>query len=130
MKKAIIAILVLLVGYWIFSGSGEDYFEQGMKARYDEKNHEKANELFEKSCDAGYARGCNALGYSYEYGYGVERDYKKAYKLYEEACDDDEARGCMNIGIMYEDGNGVEQDYKKAIKFYEEGCDLVNLCIK
>ena len=30
MKKAIIAILVLLVGYWIFSGSGEDYFEQGI----------------------------------------------------------------------------------------------------
>ena len=40
-------------------------------------NFTKANELFKKACDGGYAQGCKNLGVSYYDGKGVVKDLSK-----------------------------------------------------
>ena len=40
-------------------------------------NFTKANELFKKACDSGYAQGCKNLGVSYYDGKGVVKDLSK-----------------------------------------------------
>ena len=60
-----------------------------------ESNHPKAKELYEKSCDGGYAYACNTLGLWYESGgEGVEQNIPKAKELYKKACDGGDTKSC------------------------------------
>ena len=83
----------------------------------------KAAKVWRKSCDGGYARGCRALGYSYQIGVGVEVDQVKAVALFRQACDGGDAVGCHNLGLMYERGDGVPVDKVKAVASYRRACD-------
>ena len=64
--KAIIAILILLVVYWIFSDSGEDKFVKGMEAFHYEMNYKKANEV-DKTRGKDYCKqiGCEFVNCCY-----------------------------------------------------------------
>ncbi|MFS8067526.1 MAG: hypothetical protein ACMG6S_14280 [Byssovorax sp.] len=53
-----------------------------------------ATERLHKSCDAGVAADCGALGAMYSRGSGVAKDEACAAELYRKACDGGSAAGC------------------------------------
>ena len=84
MKKFIVILVfavVLLVGYIVLDKSGIELpsfdpkkaYEQGI-AFYNNKEYDKAAELFKKACDGGKMSGCYNLGVMYKKGNGVEKD--------------------------------------------------------
>ncbi|MDY6187442.1 MAG: tetratricopeptide repeat protein, partial [Campylobacter sp.] len=121
MKKVIVLLVcavVLLVGYIVLDRSGielpsfgaKNDHEQGI-AFYNNKEYDKAAELFKKVCDGGEVRGCSNLGVMYEKGFGVEKNEQKAVELYKKACDGGHMLGCHNLGSRYAIGNGVKKDF-------------------
>ena len=87
MKKVVVLLVcavVLLVGDKSGIESSFDPkkdYEQG-RAFYNNKEYDKAAELFKKACDGGDMRGCYNLGVMYTNGNGVEKDLDKAADLY------------------------------------------------
>ena len=87
MKKVVVLLVcavVLLVGYIVLDRSGielpsfgaKNDYEQGI-AFYNNKEYDKAAELFKKACDGGEMLGCSNLGFMYAHGNGVEKTNKK-----------------------------------------------------
>ena len=78
MKKVVVLLVcavVLLVGDKSGIESSFDPkkdYEQG-EAFYNNKEYDKAAELFKKACDDGNICGCNNLGAMYEKGNGVKK---------------------------------------------------------
>ena len=135
--KKVVAVLacvaVLLVGYVVLDKSGiqssfdtKKAYDQG-KAFYNNKEYDRAAELFKKVCDGGEMRGCNNLGVMYTNGDGVEKNEQKAAELYKKACNGGETNGCYNLGLIYADGKGVEKDFKKAAELFKKACDGGNM---
>ena len=125
MKKFLVLLVcavVLLVGDTVFDKSGIELpifgankaYKQGI-AFYNNKEYDKAAELFKKACDGENMRGCYNLGLMYEKGKGVEEDFSKAAQLYIKACDGGEVRGCYNLGLMY--------SFSKAAELFKKACD-------
>ncbi|MCI6178773.1 MAG: sel1 repeat family protein, partial [Campylobacter sp.] len=98
MKKIVVFLVcavVLLVGDKSGIESSFDAkkaYEQG-RAFYNNKEYDKAVELYKKACDGGDMRGCRSLGTMYANGNGVEKDFSKAVELYKKACDGGDMRG-------------------------------------
>jgi len=66
---------------------GLSYYETG-KEHFEAEDYEKAVELFQKSCDGGYADGCHVLGKMYSRGIGgVTKDEAKALEFFQKSCD-------------------------------------------
>lgn len=78
-------------------------FEDGYKA-HQNKEHKKAVELYQKSCDEEYAAGCGNLGYMYKNGQGVKQDKYKAKQLYGKSCDLKLQAGCDNYNELNSQG--------------------------
>lgn len=117
MKKILVLLAVLLTAS--FSG---DFFKLGKEA-YDQKNYQKAAELFKKACDGGNFSSCGFLGISYASGDGVKQDNKKAVELLKKACDGGDATSCSALGIFYMEGIGVTKDSNKATELLKKACD-------
>ena len=119
MKKVVavlVCVVVLLVGDTVLDKSGtqssfdtKKAYEQG-ETFYNNKEYDKAAELYKKACDGGNMSGCFNLGIMYANGNGVEKDLGKAAELFKKACDSDIADGCRMLGALYANGNGVEKD--------------------
>ena len=92
-------------------------------AYFNEKNYEKALELYRKSAEQGDAGGQVNLGVMYRNGYGVERDYVEAVKWYRKSAEQGNSIGQRNMGLVYENGFGVEKDYDEAIKWYRKSAE-------
>ena len=133
MKKVVVllvCVVIVLVGYIVLDKSGielpsfgaKNDYEQGI-AFYNNKEYDKAVELYKKACDGGEVRGCSNLGVMYEYGNGVEKDFGKAAELSKKACDGGDMLGCSNLGSMYASGNGVEKDSDKAAELFKKACN-------
>ena len=115
MKKL---MLLTLIALSLYGDSFKDVF-----AEYNKGNLVKAVELYKKSCDGGYARGCGVLGLMYANGEGVKQDAYKAVELYKKSCDGGFAMGCFSLGFMYANGYGIKQDNLKAVELYKKACD-------
>ena len=106
MKKVVVLLVcavVLLVGDKSGIESSFDVkkaYQQG-EAFYNNKEYDKAAELYKKACDGGNMSGCGNLGFMYEYGNGVEKNEQKAAELYKKACDGGDMNGCRNLDIIY-----------------------------
>ena len=106
MKKFIVLLVcavVLLVGDKSGIESSFDPkkdYEQ-VEAFYNNKEYDKAAELFKKVCDGGEMRGCYNLGVMYTNGNGVEKDLGKAVQLFKKACDGGNIHGCRGLDIIY-----------------------------
>ena len=109
--KKVVAVLacvaVLLVGYVVLDKSGiqssfdtKKAYDQG-KAFYNNKEYDRAAELFKKVCDGGEMRGCRDLGVMYADGNGAEKDFKKAAELFKKACDGGNMHGCRSLDIIH-----------------------------
>ena len=56
--------------------------------------------LYAKSCDLGYAQGCQLLGTMYHRGAGVDRDDVRAEALFRRACNAGDEVACKEIENM------------------------------
>ena len=119
MKKVVVLLVcavVLLVGDTVLDKGGtqssfdpkKDY--EQVEAFYNNKEYDKAAELFKKACNGREMPSCSNLGIMYANGNGVEKNEQKAVELYKKACDGGNMHGCRNLVVMYTNGNGVEKD--------------------
>ena len=83
---------------------------------------DQAIALLQRACDAGLARGCQALGYEYEQGLRVRRDLPRALALYRQACAAGDPMACNNYASRQATGDGVPQDRAAAVATYERVC--------
>jgi hypothetical protein len=52
------------------------------------------------SCNAGDAKGCEMVGYSYEHGNGVDKDIQMARQFYQKSCDMGRRQGCLAVRFL------------------------------
>ena len=78
------------------------------------RDHARAAQLYQQSCEGGAAAGCHNLAVMYENGDGVAQDRDKAESFHEQACDLGEASSCTLLG------RGQE---RRAFRLFELGCE-------
>ena len=124
MKKLLALIIAFCITCSVVGGLAEDIdtnaLFQEARAASQNKDYEKANELFLQLYEAGDPRGAEMLAGSYQRGQGVEKNIEEAIKWNLIAAEEfGGGRGYTNIGQMYEAGEGVEQSCEKAIEYYD-----------
>lgn len=105
--------------------SPSKFYDEGDKL-YDNKEYEKAIELYKKAAALGHIGVLNRLGWMYQYGEGVEQSDTEAVKWYRKGAEAGNAKAMNNLGLMYQNGSGVEQNYNKAIELYKKSIDAGN----
>lgn len=86
------------------------------------ENRANALELFNFSCNCGYALGCARLGQLYEKGRGLPKNLQKATALYNQACYAGNGLGCNNLADFYKKGIGVSKNLTLSAKLYQDAC--------
>ncbi len=83
-------------------------------------DHEKAQELYSRSCTLGNATGCyqEALMLMYD-----KNDPIRAHLLLEHTCKGDHGPSCVMLGDLYRDGRLLRKDEAAAVKYYKQACD-------
>lgn len=84
---------------------------------------QRAQRLYERTCDGGDLVACNIFGLMREMGQGVSQDLDQARQLYRRACEGGELTGCTNLGLIYGRGLGVPQDLARARRNYLVACE-------
>lgn len=103
--------------------------KEAMKEFYDNRDYEKALNLFIKCAQDGNPIALEKLGLMYSKGIGVDLNielsntyYEKAFNLYNNLLEtaNDKLTSYINyrLGKMYENGLGTAIDYEKAISCY------------
>lgn len=77
-----------------------------------------AQSRYQRTCDEGYAPGCNSLALLYETGL-IGKDTVKAGELFSRACELGDPNACSNRALTL-----GETDPKAAAPFFHRGCDL------
>jgi uncharacterized protein len=95
---------------------------------------DRAAELYQAACDAGYMPSCSALALQLQDGRGVAHDPNGARTLHQRACDGGAGIGCFNLGLMLQSGAWTEPDpdaatalFVKADALYAAACDAGDL---
>jgi TPR repeat protein len=89
----------------------------------DQGDFPRATAALKKSCDAGDARGCGALGELVAAGRRPPPDAAAAARLFEKSCSGGEARGCTDFGRALKAGAGVAANEARARSLAEQGCN-------
>ena len=92
----------------------EKYYDKA-EALYEKKEYEKMIPFYEKAAQLGHLGAMNNLGFSYYYGYGVEKNVETAADWYKKAAEKNHLLSICNLGDMYIKGIGVERDVKKGV---------------
>ncbi|APR78838.1 Hypothetical protein A7982_04185 [Minicystis rosea] len=84
-----------------------------------------------KSCEAGFAADCHALGVMYTFGHDLPCDEARAAELFGNACDRGNAAGCVSLGHLLEKGRGYEgrgpvKDEARAAELFGNACNRGN----
>lgn len=79
-------------------------------------------EPFQRACELGSARSCNALAVKLLDGTGVTKDEPRAVALLERGCELKLPMACFNLGYTAASGRGMVQDSARAAELYEFGC--------
>ena len=93
---------------------------------YDNKEYEKAIELYKKAAALGHIGVLNRLGGMYQYGEGVKQSNTEAVKWYRKGAEAGDANAMNNLGWMYRNGKGVKQSDTEAVKWYRKGAEAGN----
>jgi TPR repeat protein len=75
-----------------------------------------------RECNAGKAKSCAELGYTFVDGVQVARDPAKSAAYRKQACDLGEFNACGNLAWQYIQGVGVAKDMKAAQAVAAKGC--------
>lgn len=86
------------------------------------KDGARARELYQKTCDAGDAKGCFFLARAHVEGVGAERDLAAAIPHYAFACEGGVMRACEELGVYKLRGLGTPKDTKGALVLLERAC--------
>ncbi len=93
----------------------------GDRYKFDAKDYETSKTYYKKSCDLGYAWGCDDLGMLYFNGLGMAKDDKKATQYFTKACDIDKMGFvCHHIATQYKETG----DLATAKVYDEKACKL------
>ena len=103
------------------------HYAQGIKGM--PQDWTKANELLLKAGELGCAEAYSKLGYSYDYGRGVEADKKKAKHFYELAAMKGDVHARHNLGCVEGQAGNMDRAYKHfmlaARSGYHESLDEI-----
>jgi len=78
----------------------------------------KANELYARSSDAGFAPALGNLGVSYREGRGVQQNYGKALECFREAAMRGDSQAAVSAGALFVNGQGTDVDYVEGWAWY------------
>lgn len=92
----------------------------------DEKDLDKAIELYKEAADMGSCFAMINLSYAYRNGNGVDKNYDTAIEWIHKAMDMDHPGAYMELANLYADGNGVDKDDEKATELYQKCVELGN----
>ena len=115
---------------WVL-GVWYEHFLKGLA-----KDVAKAFEWYEKSHEAGYARGTGALGRCYLNGAGVQKCLVRAVTLLSQAAERGSKAACNTLGHAYAEGRlGFPKDEKMARRYYSMGAsasidDCTDACVE
>jgi TPR repeat protein len=84
------------------------------------KDAERAFALFQRSCSAGWRRGCFGLAESYRDGHGTAIDNARAIENFDKACWAGLVPSCFSAFSMYRDLH----DDAAAQERLRQGCEL------
>ena len=102
--------------------SPSKFCDEGNKL-YDNKEYEKAIELYKKAAALGHIGVLNRLGWMYQNGEGVEQSDTEAVKWYRKGAEAGNAAAMNNLGAMYKNGKGVEQSDTEAVRWYRKAAE-------
>lgn len=83
----------------------------------------KANELYARSSDAGFAPALGNLGVSYREGRGVTQNFAKALECFREAAMRGDSQAAVSAGALFVNGQGTEVDYVEGWAWYTLSSD-------
>ena len=93
----------------------------GDRYKFDAKDYKMSEFYYKKSCDLGYAWGCDDVGMLYFSGLGVAKDEGKASEYFTKACDIDKMGFvCRHIATQYKEIG----DLATAKAYNEKACKL------
>ena len=97
----------------------DETMQQGV-AYHEEKDYEKAYEIFRKAAEQNDGDGCMWVGYYYENGHSVEKDLDEAARWYEKAFALGNAYSGYRLGIQAEQ----RDDYAAAVDYLTQASEL------
>ena len=126
-SKFILLIVIALIGIGYLSYlvslelSGEKEFKEGFEySKLTEKfDMNKANALYLKSAEKGYAIAQFSLGLSYRLGRGFEKNDEEAFKWFSLAAEQGHEQSLYWVGMHLKEGRGVEKNEEKAQKYFK-----------
>ena len=122
---------------WYEKAAKEDYLEailalgfmyqEGFGTDDGRPNYEMAVNYHRRGVSKGSLRACQALGYDYYCGQGVEKNPAKAFDLFYTAAQDPNGIASQYmVAKMYEEGAGTEKDLPAAFCWYSKAADHKN----
>lgn len=88
------------------------------QAAFENKQYDRARELWLPRAEAGDPVAQNAIGTLYYLGLGVKRDAEMALNWFEQAARQGYPGAQRNAGMMYRDGRGTGQDFVTAYMWF------------
>lgn len=76
----------------------------------------------DRTCAAGEARACTALGWIHETGKGVPAEVAKAATFYKQGCDKADKSGCARFAWLQARGEGVTKDEAAGMAALDRLC--------
>jgi len=98
-----------------------DAFAEGKGV--DDKSEEKAEELYRKSCDAGFATACVDAG-NRVLDARRRKELPKAAKLFEKGCKLDARQGCYELAELHKEGKWPDASDEAASEYYQKTCNI------
>jgi len=89
-----------------------------------QKDLKRAMELFEVSCDSGFAAACRNRGYHFMQGTGGSKDPGRANDMYEKSCALNSSAGCKVRAEHALEGVGGPKNRELAVRYYDRACKL------
>ena len=100
----------------LYAARGEDVHAQDY--------YREAMKYFDKAAELGNISALNAVGVSYESGYGREHNGQTAYDYYRKAADSGNVTAMRNIGRLYRYGKDpLQENIDEAYNWYKKAAD-------
>ncbi|MFT7531184.1 MAG: TPR repeat protein/SH3-like domain-containing protein [Gammaproteobacteria bacterium] len=90
---------------------------------YEEKDYDKAHELWEQLSNQGDKEAQFSIGVMYSLGTGKEKDPAKAFQWFSQAGQNGHLKAMFNLGIAYWTGHGTLEDKKEAVHWWRKAAE-------
>lgn len=107
-----------LIIYMLTLGAAMADPYEDANAALDRNDYKTAFAIVKPLAEQGNLRAMNAMGMSYQMGWGVEANFQIAFEWFRRTAEQGYAPAQVNLGGMYEKGLGVAADMTAAAKWY------------